>query len=141
MLGLLVGPGWGILPYLRVGPWRLPMYSLMVGLALVSGTAVYLLQTRRTRGGPSLPILAASLIGGLVGAKAPYLVHEADPAALITYDDPESTMRKVIYALQVRDLGGVFTWELSSDYDGTSQDLLAAMYAGFQRATTKSNPR
>jgi chitinase len=74
-------------------------------------------------------------------AMAPYLVHDADPAALITYDDPESTMRKVIYALQVRDLGGVFTWELSSDYDGTGQDLLDAMYAAFQRATGKSNPR
>jgi GH18 family chitinase len=50
-------------------------------------------------------------------------------------------MRKVIYALQVRDLGGVFTWELSSDYDGTGQDLMDAMYAAFQRATAKSGSR
>lgn len=70
-------------------------------------------------------------------AMSPYLVHEADPAGFITYDDPESTMRKVVYALQVRDLGGVFMWELSADYDGTSQDLLDAMYVTFQRVTAQ----
>lgn len=74
-------------------------------------------------------------------AMAPYLVHEADPAALLTYDDPESTMRKVVYALQVRDLGGVFMWELSADYDGASQDLMDAMYTAFQRVTAKSSSR
>jgi chitinase len=74
-------------------------------------------------------------------AMAPYLVHETDPVGLLTYDDAESTMRKVAYALQVRDLGGVFMWELSSDYDGASQDLLDAMYVGFQRATAQSNAR
>ena len=29
--------------------------------------------------------------------------------------------------------GGVFLWSLDADYDGTSQDLLDAMYAAFQR--------
>jgi chitinase len=72
---------------------------------------------------------------------APYLVHEADPAAFITYDDPESTARKVAYALQIRDLGGVFMWELSADFDGAKQDLLDAMYAAFQLATTKRSSR
>jgi chitinase len=70
-------------------------------------------------------------------AMAPYLVHAADPAALITYDDAESTARKVIYALEVRDLGGVFMWEIAADYDGAHQDLFDAMYAAFQRATAK----
>ena len=70
-------------------------------------------------------------------AMAPYLVHEADPVGFITYDDPQSTARKVIYALQMRDLGGVFMWELSADFDGKHQDLLDAMYKSFQRTTAK----
>jgi phosphatidylglycerol:prolipoprotein diacylglycerol transferase len=64
------------------------MYSLMVGLAMLSAVAVYLLQTRRAQGGPSLPILLASLIGGLVGAKAPYLLANAR-AFLAGARDPE----------------------------------------------------
>ncbi|MBW8865395.1 MAG: hypothetical protein JF609_10855, partial [Verrucomicrobia bacterium] len=71
-------------------------------------------------------------------AMAPYLVHEANPPGFITYDDPESTARKVVYALQLRDLGGVFMWELSADYDGKKQDLMDAMYRSFQRATKAS---
>lgn len=74
-------------------------------------------------------------------AMAPYLVHDSDPAAFLTYDDPDSTARKVVYALQVRDLGGVFMWELSQDYDGTSQDLLDAMYTAFQHSVAKSGSR
>ena len=69
---------------------------------------------------------------------APYLVHEADPPGFITYDDPQSTARKVIYALQVRDLGGVFMWELSADFDGKNQDLMKAMYKAFRSATGKA---
>lgn len=49
----------------------------------------------------------------------------------ITYDDPASTARKVKYVIGDRDLGGVFMWDLSADYDGRSQDLLNAMYAEF----------
>jgi len=61
-------------------------------------------------------------------AMAPYLVH-GDPApGFITYDDPDSTARKVVYALEVRNLGGVFMWELSGDYDGKKQDLLDSMF-------------
>jgi len=73
-------------------------------------------------------------------AMAPYLVHEADPPGFITYDDPQSTARKVTYALQLRDLGGVFMWELSADYDGKKQDLLDAMYQSFQHATKDRLP-
>jgi chitinase len=70
-------------------------------------------------------------------AMAPYLVHEAEPPGFITYDDPQSTARKVVYALQVRDLGGVFMWELSADFDGKNQDLLEAMHKAFRSATGK----
>lgn len=71
-------------------------------------------------------------------AMAPYLIHEADPPGFITYDDSQSTARKVIYALQVRDLGGVFMWELSADFDGTNQDLLDSMHKTFLRSTAKN---
>ncbi|HEV2695653.1 MAG TPA: glycoside hydrolase family 18 protein [Verrucomicrobiae bacterium] len=70
---------------------------------------------------------------------APYLVHETDPVSFITYDDPQSTARKVIYALQVRDLGGVFMWELSADFDGKHQDLLDSMHKAFLRSTAKNS--
>ena len=72
-------------------------------------------------------------------AMAPYLVHESDPAAFLTYDDAESTRRKVAYALQVRDLGGVFMWELSADYDGARQELMDAMYDAYRRATANNS--
>jgi len=62
---------------------------------------------------------------------APYLTHGEPGSAFITYDDPESTARKVTYALDIRGLGGVFMWELSADYDGKKQDLLDAMYQAY----------
>jgi len=64
-------------------------------------------------------------------AMAPYLTHGEPGSAFITYDDPESTARKVTYALDIRGLGGVFMWELSADYDGKKQDLLDAMYQAY----------
>ena len=70
----MLGRPWGVFPYLHLGGWAVPMYSLLVGLAFVTGAAVYLLQGGRTRGGASLAIVAASLIGGVLGAKAPYLL-------------------------------------------------------------------
>jgi chitinase len=66
-------------------------------------------------------------------AMAPYLVRGSAPPGFITYDDADSTARKVVYALAVRDLGGVFMWELSEDYDGKKQDLLDSMYQTFRR--------
>jgi chitinase len=65
-------------------------------------------------------------------AMAPYLTHGNAPAGFITFDDAESTARKVVYALDVRDLGGVFMWELSEDYDGKKQDLLDSRYRTFK---------
>ena len=67
-------------------------------------------------------------------AMAPYLVHGGSAASFITYDDPASTARKVAYALEVRNLGGVFMWELSEDFDGKKQDLLDSMYRAYRRA-------
>ena len=66
-------------------------------------------------------------------AMAPYLTHSGPAPGFITYDDPDSTARKVAYALEVRDLGGVFMWELSQDYDGKKQDLLDSMYKAFRQ--------
>jgi chitinase len=65
-------------------------------------------------------------------AMAPYLVRDSPTAGFITFDDTESTARKVVYALEVRNLGGVFMWELSGDYDGKKQDLLDSMSKTFK---------
>lgn len=70
----MLGSAWGVCPYLHLGPWSVPMYSLMVALAFAAGLTVYGLQPGRGQGGPSLPIITASLAGGILGAKAPYLV-------------------------------------------------------------------
>jgi chitinase len=67
-------------------------------------------------------------------AMAPYLAHANSTPGFITYDDPASTARKVAYALEVRNLGGVFMWELSQDYDGKKQDLLDSMYKSVKQA-------
>jgi uncharacterized protein (TIGR03437 family) len=66
-------------------------------------------------------------------AKAPYLLYEGTEhrTGFITYDDPTSTQQKTAYVLGERNMGGVFMWELSADYDGQTQDLLDAMYRGF----------
>ena len=67
---------------------------------------------------------------------APYLTsNDSTKPGFITYDDAASTTRKVIYALQVRDLGGVFMWELAEDFDGSGQDLMDAMYAAYYNIT------
>ncbi len=66
--------------------------------------------------------------------RAPYLVESSGANGFITYDDVASTERKAIYVLGVRKLGGIFTWELSADYDGQTQDLMDAMYRGSLKA-------
>jgi chitinase len=65
---------------------------------------------------------------------APYLIHGGTAGGFITYDDAASTARKVIYAIDVRNLGGVFMWELSADFDGKKQDLMDSMYKSFKQA-------
>ncbi len=64
-------------------------------------------------------------------AGAPYLLHSPGPG-FITYDDATSSANKVAYVIGQRGFGGIFTWELSADYDGASQDLLTAMYDELQ---------
>lgn len=72
-------------------------------------------------------------------AMAPYLTRGDAAPDFITYDDADSTARKVVYALDVRDLGGVFMWELSEDYDGKKQDLLDSMYKSVKQAEKKAH--
>ncbi|HTS71737.1 MAG TPA: glycoside hydrolase family 18 protein [Terriglobia bacterium] len=62
-------------------------------------------------------------------AQAPYLL-KASGTGFITYDDGASTKRKSQYVIGTRGLGGIFSWSLNADYDGSSQDLLDAMYQG-----------
>ena len=63
-------------------------------------------------------------------AGSPYLTNSTIPG-FITYDGVSSTANKVKY-VKSRGFGGVFMWELSEDYDGTSQDLLSAMYQAWK---------
>jgi chitinase len=65
-------------------------------------------------------------------ARASYLTSAGTMPAFLTYDDPYSTYIKVAYAVGVRNVGGVFMWEISQDYDGSSQGLLNAMVFGYR---------
>jgi len=58
----------------------------------------------------------------------PYMLREDGGPGFITYDDPSSTFYRVWYTNWSRGLGGTFIWELDADYDGSSQDLLDAVY-------------
>lgn len=66
-------------------------------------------------------------------AQASYLTSAGASPAFLTYDDAYSTYNKVTYALGVRGVGGVFMWEISQDHDGSSQELLNAMYMAYLR--------
>jgi len=61
-------------------------------------------------------------------AMVPYMLRANGGNGYITYDDAFSTYFRVYYADWQRGLGGTFMWSLDADYDGTSQDLLDAMY-------------
>ena len=61
--------------------------------------------------------------------EVPYLTRADGRNGFITYDDSRSTYLKTYYSVWTRNLGGMFMWELSADYDGRSQELLAAMNA------------
>lgn len=68
-------------------------------------------------------------------AAAPYLTDAGSKKyGFITYDNPASTAAKVTYALSTKQLGGVFMWELSQDYNGQTQPLMDAMYGAFAQA-------
>ena len=61
-------------------------------------------------------------------ALVPYMLRTDGKPGYITYDDSFSTYYRVWYSLWQRGTGGTFMWSLDADYDGTSQDLLEAMY-------------
>ncbi len=71
--------------------------------------------------------------------RAPYLLEANGANGFITYDDIASTERKTIYVLGVRKLGGIFTWELSADYDGQTQDLMDAMHRAAHKAAAPAS--
>ena len=65
--------GWGIKPVLfQLGVVEIPSYSFFVMLGLVAGLTVYFREAKRQKdlGEPSFLIIAGSLIGGFLGAKA-----------------------------------------------------------------------
>lgn len=61
-------------------------------------------------------------------AMVPYMLRANGGNGYITYDDAFSTYFRVFYSDWDRGLGGTFMWSLDADYDGTTQDLLDAMY-------------
>jgi chitinase len=61
-------------------------------------------------------------------ALVPYMLRNDGSPGFITYDDASSTYYRVWYSVWQRGLGGSFMWSLDQDYDGSSQDLLDAMY-------------
>jgi chitinase len=63
----------------------------------------------------------------------PYLLRSDGSPGFITYDDPTSTFYRVWYSDWQRNLGGSWMWSLDADYDGSSQDLLEAMYQASQK--------
>jgi chitinase len=58
----------------------------------------------------------------------PYMLRSDGSPGFITYDDPTSTFYRVWYSDWQRGLGGSWMWSLDADYDGSSQDLLDAMF-------------
>jgi chitinase len=63
-------------------------------------------------------------------ALVPYMLRTDGKWGFITYDDSFSTFYRTWYSDWVQGLGGTFMWSLDADYDGHSQDLLEAEYAG-----------
>jgi chitinase len=71
-------------------------------------------------------------------AQAPYLTSGGTRPAFLTYDDAYSTYAKAIYGLEARGIGGVFMWEISEDYDGSSQELLDSLHMACQFSVRNS---
>jgi chitinase len=63
----------------------------------------------------------------------PYMLRTDGKPGFVTYDDATSTFYRVWYSDWQRNLGGSFLWSLDADYDGSSQDLLEAMYQASQK--------
>jgi hypothetical protein len=60
----------------------------------------------------------------------------------ITYDDAESVTIKSDFALNTKNLGGIFMWEISEDYTASlpHQPLLDAMYAEWSAVCNANTP-
>jgi GH18 family chitinase len=58
----------------------------------------------------------------------------------ITYESVASAANKTAYALGTRGVGGMMIWEISQDYDGTSQDLLKATYNAYVSQCPMNSP-
>lgn len=65
--------GWGLHPFLHVGPWQVSAYAVAMALAIAAGGLLYLHNVRRAgvAGGHPAAIVAAALLGGVLGAKLP----------------------------------------------------------------------
>lgn len=64
---------WGLLPYLKMGATSIPTYSLFVFLAVATGIGLYSYEMRRRRSPHNFAILIAAFVGGMLGAKLPYV--------------------------------------------------------------------
>lgn len=73
-------------------------------------------------------------------ALVPYMLRTDGKPGYITYDDTFSTYYRVWYSLWQRRTGGTFMWSLDADYDGTTQDLLDAMYGATLAGATSASP-
>lgn len=72
---------WGLCPFLHVGPWQVPAYGLCMTLALAAGAAVYVRNARSAgvSSGQPATIVAAALLGGVLGAKIPIWLLNLGP--------------------------------------------------------------
>ena len=61
-------------------------------------------------------------------SQVPYLTNDGG-TGIYSYDDAQSIGAKADYALNSRNAGGVFMWDLSEDYITGSEPLLDAMYS------------
>ena len=68
-------------------------------------------------------------------ALVPYMLRTDGKPGFITYDDSVSTYYRTWYSDWAQGLGGTFMWSLDADYDGHTQDLLEAEYAGSLKPT------
>lgn len=68
-----VQAAWGLYPFLKIGTMQVPVYPITMILAVTAGFSVYLRNIRRAgvSSGQPLIIVAASLLGGVLGAKLP----------------------------------------------------------------------
>jgi chitinase len=73
-------------------------------------------------------------------SQVPYLTNVSG-AGIYSYDDAQSVGLKADYALNARNAGGIFMWDLSEDYMGAGNEpLLDAMYAKFSAFCPGNSP-